>query len=150
MGAFLRASASLGLVNPVRLRRGLPAGCAFLLCLASVLIVAQTPPPPTLLVNDQTALGLVDRFGAVAAFDIERFGNYYAFTTTNGTAIFFKVGTGGVATRVMQFGDPLPGYSGSFCRSFFSPKVNINGWFAFMAICGLADGLEVRAILESN
>ena len=102
------------------------------------------------LVTDQTPMGLSAKFGVPAGRVVNQSGDY-AFVGEGGTAIFFlshTAASGATPTRVLQFGDEVPGFSGSRITNFASLQLNDSGHMAFQARANLSTGQGLQLILS--
>src|SRR5581483_9740547 len=102
------------------------------------------------LVTDQTPMGLSAKFGVPNARVVNQSGDY-AFVGEGGTAIFFlshTAASGTAPTRVLQFGDQVPGFPGSRVGNVANVQLNDTGRLAFQARASLATGQSIQIILS--
>ncbi len=112
---------------------------------------AQGTIPIGAIVTDQTPLNLSHHFGVPAASVVNQAGDY-AFIGENNSALFLRVHTASSATRILQFGDAVPGISGATATNFNLGGLNASANLLFFVSYNIspADGRTHRAILLYN
>src|SRR5271169_2525115 len=108
---------------------------------------AQGGVPLVTVATDQSPLDLSNQFGPPQTTAINQAGDF-AFIGNGSSAIFFRAAGAPSATRLLQVGDPVPGFPGSQIQSF-SPVVVLNSAksILFAVSFNLPDGLPHGVIL---
>ena len=97
-------------------------------------------------------MGLSHNFGIPGTRAINQAGDY-AFLGEGGRAVFLlshTAASGSTPTRILQFGDEVPGFPGSKLINFGNVQLNDNGLLAIQAGASLSNGQSLSIIFSYN
>lgn len=123
------------------------AAALFVLLTCSLAHAQGSVPLVTVATDQSVSSSLSSQFGVPSGQAVDQAGDL-VFIGDGRSALFFRAAGSGAATRLLQTGDPVPGFPGSHVV-FFNTSVSINssGKIFFEVVFSLPDGENQQALM---